>query len=147
MDIVGYSFLAVVGVLAIGVALVALGAWGYPKLKKEKQGYLYEAQIEAMLLPWLFKAIAGAYKLSESASEEIGERLTSLDKRAVADGLYDILPDMIGTIPVGMVKMAIGRERFAVLVGLAFEELELFVDVDFVVRLDGLQVGEDLVVV
>jgi hypothetical protein len=119
---------AVVAILAGAAGAVALGAYYYPKLKNEKQGYAYEAEIEALLLPWIYKAIAGAYKLSERASDEVGMRIEGLDKKGIADAMYDALPKQIGNVPLGMVKLVISRERFAQLVQLAFDEFLEFYD-------------------
>jgi hypothetical protein len=122
------GFLAVLGILAGAAGAVALGAYYYPRLKNEKQGYAYEAEIEALLLPWIFKAIAGAYKLSERASDELGMRIEGLDKKAIADAMYDALPKQIGNVPLGMVKLVISRKRFADLVQFAFDEFLKFYD-------------------
>lgn len=122
------GFLAVLGILAGAAGAVALGAYYYPKLKNEKQGYAYEAEIEALLLPWIFKAIAGAYKLSERASDEVGMRIEGLDKKAIANAMYDALPEKIGNVPIGMVKLVISRKRFAQLVQIAFDEFLKFYD-------------------
>jgi hypothetical protein len=122
------GFLALLGILAGAAGAVALGAYYYPRLKNEKQGYAYEAEIEALLLPWIFKAIAGAYKLSERASDELGMRIEGLDKKAIADAMYDALPKQIGNVPLGMVKLVISRKRFAQLVQFAFDEFLKFYD-------------------
>ena len=43
--------------IAISCCLFALGVVLYPKLKTEKQGYPFEAEIEAALLPLIFQGI------------------------------------------------------------------------------------------
>lgn len=110
--------------LALGGSLVALGGWLLPKLKSEEQGYPLEAQIEAALLPLAFQAICAAYRLSEQAMDEVGERLHGLDKKAIADQLYDLLPEQIGKFPLHLVKHLVSRERFEQLVQDAFARFD-----------------------
>jgi hypothetical protein len=126
LELAGLTLLGVAIVLAVAAALVVLGARLLPILRQEEQGYYYEAQIEALLLPWAFKAIAGAYRLSEHAADELGQRLAGLNKKEIADALYDMLPAQIGNVPVGVVKTVISRDRFAELVQAAFDEFMEF---------------------
>lgn len=122
IQILGLGIVGVLVILAISAGLVALGAWGYPKLKGEQQGYYYEKQIEALLLPWIYQAILGAYKVSEAAIDHLDARMVGADKAAIAGALYDMLPPKIGNIPIGTVKMIISREDFIRLVQVAFDE-------------------------
>ena len=117
----GNPFALVLLSLATGAGLLALGAWVYPILKNKVQGYPGETEIEAALLPYLLKGIIAAYKMSEDAIDLTGERLRGLDKKAIADALYDLLPPTIGGIPVGLIKTLITREKFAELVQGAFD--------------------------
>jgi len=106
---------------AVGGLGVAAIAWLYPILKNQEQGYPHEAEIEAALLPYALKAIAIAYKMSEDAMDDIGERMRGLDKKAIADTLYELLPPVIGGIPVGIIKTFVSREKFEELVQKAFD--------------------------
>ena len=107
--------------LLIGIAL-------YGGLKKGEQGYAYESEIETALLPFIYKAIQSAYKVSELAVDELGERLAGADKKALALAAYDMLPPSLGKFPVGLVKTLISRDQFAALVEVAFVEFLEFYD-------------------
>ena len=113
--------LLLLGALFGGVFL-ALGIHFFPILKNRKQGYAYEAEIEKALLPFLFKAIASAYRLSEHSVDEIGERLAGIDKARFAVAVYHLLPDRIGRYPVGLIKKIVSEEVFGQLVQVAFED-------------------------
>ena len=103
------SFVWVIGVLALGAGVVALGAWAYPVLKNQKQGYWREDDIERVVLPYVYAAICAAYKLSERALEETGERMEGADKKIMADYAYGLLPDDLYGINV---KKLVSQEQF-----------------------------------
>ena len=71
--------------LLVGIALTsglfAFGVVLYPKLRTEKQGYPFEAEIEAALLPIIFQGICSAYRLSEKSVDNIHQRMKGVDKR------------------------------------------------------------------
>jgi len=110
--------------LALGAGLVALGAWALPRLKNETQGYPYEARIEAALVPVIFSGICAAYRVSEWAVDELGERLTGLDKKRIADHLYSLLPDEIAGFDIAVIKRAVPPERFEELVQDVFDRFD-----------------------
>jgi hypothetical protein len=118
--------LVVLALVALGGGLMALGFWAYPKLRTETQGYPHEKAIEALLLPWIYNGILSAYKVSETAVDEIQQRIRGADKAGIAGALYDMLPAKIGNVPLDVVKMAISRDRFAELVQAAFFEFDEF---------------------
>jgi hypothetical protein len=110
--------------LAASAATVVILAWALPKLKQEEQGYPLEVQIEASLLPLAFEGICAAYRMSEMAMDEIGERMRGCDKKKLADGLYDLLPDTVGGFPLSAVKAVVNRERFQEIVENAFAQFD-----------------------
>lgn len=116
--------------LLVGVALssglFALGIVVFPKLAKEKQGYPLEAEIEAALLPYVFNAIAVAYKTSERAVDDVNQRIKGIDKAAIAREVYRMLPDQIAGYDLTLIKSLVGPERFAQLVQDAFDRFERF---------------------
>ncbi len=116
--------------LLVGIALssgiFALLVILYPKLKSETQGYPLEAVIEPLLLPFIYEAICAAYRLSEQAVDEGMERIRGVDKKAIADSLYAMLPDRIGDYDITLVKSVITPERFAQLVQDAFDRFDRF---------------------
>jgi len=112
--------------LAAASGIFALLVVLYPKLKGETQGYPLEAIIEPLLLPIIYEAICAAYRMSEQAMDEIGDRIKGLDKKAVADSVYAMLPDRIGDHDLTVVKAVVSQERFQQLVQDAFDRFDRF---------------------
>jgi hypothetical protein len=112
--------------IALSCGLFALGVVLYPKLKAEKQGYLFEAEIEAALLPIIFQGICSAYRLSEKSVDDIHQRIRGVDKKKIADSIYGMLPDKVGVFEVVLVKRIVSRERFEQLVQDAFNRSDRF---------------------
>jgi hypothetical protein len=120
--------LVVAALVAIGGLVVAYGgARLLPWLVREKQGYPGEAEIEAALFPYIVSGLIAAYKLSEKKMDELSERLGGMDKKALADATYALLPDviMVGDIalPISTVKYVVTQERWCELVQNAFDYL------------------------
>lgn len=65
------------------------------ELAEKVQGYPFESEIEAALVPFLDEAIALAYKTSEYLFDQIGQRLHGAEKAKIAEAVYDLLPDSI----------------------------------------------------
>lgn len=112
--------------IAIACGLFALGVVIYPKLRTEKQGYPFEAEIEAALLPVVFQGICSAYRLSEKSVDNVHQRIKGADKKKIADSIYSMLPDKIGTYEVVLIKRIVSRERFEQLVQDAFDRSDRF---------------------
>ncbi len=112
--------------IALSTGIFALLVILYPKLKTEKQGYPLEAQIEAALLPLMFEGICSAYRLSEQAVDDVGKRIRGVDKKAIADSIYRMLPDQVGDFDLTLVKSIITQERFETLVQDAFDRFDRF---------------------
>ena len=107
--------------IAISCGLFALGIVLYPKLKTEKQGYPFEAEIEAALLPIIFQGICAAYRVSENSMDTIHQRIKGTDKKKIADSIYAMLPDKIGVFELTLVKGIVKKERFEQLVQDTFD--------------------------
>lgn len=112
--------------LAVSSGIFALLVVLYPKLKGETQGYPLEMVIEPLLLPLIYEAICAAYRMSEQSVDELGERIRGLDKKAIADSVYAMLPDEIGGYDITVIKAAISQERFVQLVQNAFDRFDRF---------------------
>jgi len=112
--------------LATASGVFALLVVLYPKLKGETQGYPLEAVIEPLLLPIIYEAICAAYRSSEQAVDEIGDRIRGLDKKAIASSVYAMLPDKIGDYEITVIKAVISQERFEQLVQDAFDRFDRF---------------------
>lgn len=112
--------------LATASGIFALLVVLYPKLKGETQGYPLEALIEPLLLPIIYEAICAAYRMSEQAMDEMGGRIKGLDKKAISDSVYAMLPDRIGDYEITIVKSIISQDRFEQLVQDAFDRFDRF---------------------
>ena len=119
--------------LAFAVLLIiaaVAGVYLYKYLKSGVQGYPGEEALEKALLPYLYNAIMFAYKASEAAIDASQERLDGIDKKMLADAVYNMLPEFlyIGTVavPLNFLKTVVTRERFSELVQLAFDEFMRF---------------------
>jgi hypothetical protein len=112
--------------IAISSGLFALGVVLYPKLRTEKQGYPFEAEIEAALLPIIFNGICSAYRLSEQSVDNIHQRIRGADKKKIANSIYAMLPDDIGIFKVVLVKRIVSQERFEQLVQNVFDSSDRF---------------------
>ena len=112
--------------IAISCGLFALGVVLYPKLKTEKQGYPYEAEIEAALLPIIFQGICAAYRLNEQSVDAVHQRIKGADKKKIADSIYAMLPDKIGNFELALVKRIVTPERFVQLVQNGFDSFDRF---------------------
>ena len=110
--------LAAVGVLA--VLFVA-----YQQLQKNSSGAV-EAAVKAALQPILFQAIMSAYRLSEQSVDQGFERLKGLDKKQIADSVYDNLPPKIGNYDTAVVKQFVSKEQFAQLTQGVFEQFNQY---------------------
>ena len=97
--------------IAISCGPFALGVVLYPKLKSEKQGYPFEVEVEAVLLPIIFEGICSAYRLSEKSVDNIHQRIKGADKKKIADSIYAMLLDKIGVFEVVLVKRIVSRWR------------------------------------
>jgi len=126
------DLIVVLVILAAAAAVIAGGAALLPWLRNRRHAvpeqsgagrYPLEAEIEAALIPFVFTGICAAYRVSEWATDEIGHRLAGLDKKAIADQIYTLLPDRIGRFDLTLVKRLVPRERFAVLVQDVFDGL------------------------
>ncbi len=112
--------------IAVTSGLFALGVVLYPKLKTEKQGYPFEAAIEAALLPIIFEGICAAYRLSENGVDELHQRIKGADKKKIADSIYRMLPEKVGDFDLALIKRIVPEDRFEQLVQNAFDRFDRF---------------------
>lgn len=94
---------------------LALVPWAITRLKSNEQGYPYEKQVEAIVLPYATKAVGLAYKASEYFMKMAGAKLSGLDKKAVADRFYFQLPPGV--------KALITKDQFSEFVQQAYDEM------------------------
>ena len=112
--------------IAVTSGLFALGVVLYPRLKTEKQGYPFEAAIEAALLPIIFEGICAAYRLSENGVDELQQRIKGADKKKIADSIYSMLPEKVGDFDLDLIKRIVPKDRFEQLVQDAFDRFDRF---------------------
>ena len=112
--------------IAVSSGLFALGVVLYPRLKSERQGYPFEAAIEAALLPVVFQGICSAYRLSERSVDEVHQRIQGADKKKIADSIYGLLPEKLGDFDLNLVKRIVSKERFEQLVQDGFDRFDRF---------------------
>jgi len=114
--------------VGIGVTsgLFALGVVLYPKLKREEQGYPFEAAIEAALLPVIFQGVCAAYRLSEKGVDELHQRIRGANKKEIADSIYGMLPEKVGDFDLSLVKRIVSKDRFEQLVQDGFDRFDRF---------------------
>jgi hypothetical protein len=77
------------------------------------------------ILPYVDQAIFNAFTASKEAFDEFGDRLYSLDKKKIANALYELIPDAvdIGGLFTWHPKDHISREMFEVFIEKRFAEL------------------------
>lgn len=109
------AFTVVITLLTI-VGLITTFNW-----LKSRIGKPDRSKVEEAIMPYVYKAIMAAYKTSEVAMDQLGERMKGADKEILADTVYHMLPDCLyiqGTkIPV---KTFITEEQFKGMIKKAF---------------------------
>lgn len=110
--------------LTILITAVTILILLYRELRDKKQNYPYELEIEAALLPYVYRAIMFAYKSSESRMDEFQDRLSAVPKKQLAVKLYSLLPETIlvgkWRVSIHFVKSVVSEKRFAQLIDTAF---------------------------
>lgn len=110
----------VVGVVvAVGIAVLV------KFLASGEQGYPMEGVIEAAIIPFLYNAIMLAFKESEASFDKFGQILDGVDKKILADKVYNLLPEHLKVgqymVPLAFIKSVITEERFAMMVQQAYD--------------------------
>lgn len=84
------------------------------------------------LLPYAQKAIVAGEKLAVEGLDQIDRELDGTDKAAVANSIYNLLPDVIyvagRAIPTTLIKHLIPPEDFAALVKRVYDETDAFIE-------------------
>ena len=90
-EVFGSVFVGSLAALALAALLLALGAWAYPRLKREKQGYPYEDDVESVILPLIYDAIHTVHEMTIQRLNELGEEMDGVQKQALFAELYRVL--------------------------------------------------------
>lgn len=78
--------------IALAALLLALGAWAYPRLKREEQGYVFEDEIEAVLLPLIHDAVHTVHEMTITRLREVGgAELSAEQKQVLFAELYRLI--------------------------------------------------------
>ncbi len=105
---VGITIISFAGLVVTLASAIKL----YEFFKDNVQGYQYEVEIESLLLPYVYRAIASAYRTSEIVARDFGATLEGLDKKAIADAVYDMLPPTIIGVDINFIKKFVSRQDF-----------------------------------
>lgn len=114
---------ATIVILVLGIVAllgIILGVKLLPKMK-QKQGYPHEEEIEAVLYPFLYRAICAAYRVEEWSMDELDTTLDGVDKKKFADMTYSLLPDVIGGFSVMLIKTLVPLPKWELLVQNVFD--------------------------
>lgn len=127
MDIQIIQQLAIMFAVAFGALLIALGAL-YVIRSFRRAAQPGTDAILAALEPWALKAIYGAEALALSALSSAHITLEGLDKKAIADNQYALLPSTISiggrSFPIGFVKSLVSKTQWEQLVQRVFDEAD-----------------------
>lgn len=128
MSIIDLAVLLGVGGLIILAGIAIVNILGKVR---ESATPTVQAILDA-LIPYAQKAIVAGEKLAVAGLDDIDHQLDGTDKAAVANGIYDVLPDVLyiagRAIPTTLVKHLITREMFADLVKRLYDETDAFIE-------------------
>lgn len=122
-----YEFLLqVFTVLAVGAATIFLFALGLRLLRAVKPGNPAEQAIFNALEPLAYQAIVAGEMLARQSLNSLEGKLDGLDRRQIAIGLYNALPDNINIggklYPISGIKFLIPLETWAAFVERIYQE-------------------------
>ena len=132
MSIQDISVVLLVGALIIVGAVGLLGLFSVlrKRITNPKAASLFDLVVAA-LTPYLYKAIFAGEKLALLAMTDLNVKLDGLDKKAIADQVYDLLPSslLVGDIPmpIGLIKTIVTKSAFEALVEQIYTESHLFI--------------------
>ena len=112
--------------IAITSAVVALGVVLYSRLKAGEPGSVFEAAVEAALLPLIYQGICSAYRMNEMSLEQLQQKMKGANKKEIADSIYAMLPEKIGNFDLIIIKRVVNQGRFEQLVQAAFDRFDRF---------------------
>lgn len=109
------TLLILAAVAVLHILALLLGKTGHPAV---------HLVIEA-LVPYIYRAILAGERMALLGLTQLDTELAGEDKAAVANSIYNLLPDflLIGKVPVpiNMVKMLVPKDKFEALVKDAYE--------------------------
>lgn len=135
------SLIVILGAVVLGVLIAAtcvVVAAAIQELRVRLKGTLHPTldQLLVAVTPWAMKAIAAGERSVLWGLEELNKRIEGLDKKAVADAYYNLIPDVVPVpiggriipVPVAVVKRLVTREEFANLVKTIYDQFDMEID-------------------
>ena len=107
----GASSIEVWLVISGGFLILVLAMLLYQFLKKE-QGYPLEKEVESVLMPYLHALILGAFEEASEGLELVESRIENLNKEELAERVYALLPEKIGSYDISLIKTIFTEEQF-----------------------------------
>ena len=111
-------------VIAITGSTIAIGTFLY-NLFTNKNNYTLEGEIEAALMPYLQSLIMAAFEEMSEELEELEDDIETLDKAALVEKLYAMLPDTVGKYDTRFVKSVLTLEQTTELFMMAYDAVKL----------------------
>jgi hypothetical protein len=122
------SILDIAVALGCGALLILAALAVFNILSHSKQPALH-AVLDA-LTPYIYKAIFAGERFALLAEQQLDTRLAGTDKKAVADSMYNLLPDFLPVgrflLPINVVKMLVPRVQFEQVVQDVYEQTHGF---------------------
>jgi hypothetical protein len=111
-------------ILGLCLLLAAVAVWGIARTR-------LKGQVRDALKEWVLKAIFAGERAAVWGLQELGRKIDGWDKKAVADSVYNLLPNVLPVgrvlVPIGFVKQLVPRERFQDMVQDTYEEIHGFI--------------------
>ena len=124
-DINGIAVGLLVGGVVLLVAVLAVLLIG--RLERSSKSPKFTMFLEA-LMPYAKEALYAAADVAERALKNGQTAIDGVDKKALADKFYAVLPDVISVgpliLPIGVVKAVVTQEHWEALVQRAFNEAD-----------------------
>lgn len=117
-----------------GLLIAALAIMGIMAVIRQRNAGK-EPGVDAILdalQPWIYKAILAGEKLALDAMTDADTRINALDKKAVADSVYNALPETLSiagvVLPITTVKRFVTQEMFEQWVKQFYESADAFIE-------------------
>lgn len=120
--------------LLIGAVVLILSITGLMLLIKLRFYFINPTfkQVLTAIEPYIYRAIWSAEKVTYKAFTDLQVRLEGEDKKAIANSIYDLLPDVIYfglvPIPIKVIKAIITRDSFQRIVQDTYNNMSQFVE-------------------
>jgi len=109
------SNIVVWAAILIGAVLVLVGGYyGLPKLRSFLAAKGVDSKTQGMIDQVLYLAIMAAFRAEQKAASEFGAWLKGVEKKRIADSVYDLFTKRYATTAIGKFLLdSVSRETFA----------------------------------